>query len=460
MATRYDGTDVNTLDLEIANTPSTALARFASLAMLLRWNDEHPPGAEERQRNQAIYANWQHNRNPFIDHPEYISLIWGNVRLEKLTAAVVESGATDAYTMTLGSQPAADVIVTLSVTSASQISVSPASLTFTAANWNQPQTVTISAVNDTVHEPTLTARVQHAVASADPRYAALIPLEVTVTVTDDDPVISPTPLPITYGGPWDTLPTGFLGAGLGSPYAGSLGGDAGAGSAKFDSTGDQLTIGLSSAPATLSYQLKGNPSAGTATGGTFLVQQSADGVNFTTLRTVTNKDNTDQAFIDPLALTTRYVSFSYADKTSGNIQLDKLAITAAPQYLAWASSFGLSGADASAQNDYEHDGFVNLLDYALGGSPLANDRATIQPAVQPIAGNLRLTAIVRTSDAALVVVAETSTDIANAASWTTAGITTVPSVDQTGVPGGFTRVAYNVPGTGGPRFLHLRFTLN
>ena len=148
------------------------------------------------------------------------------------------------------------------------------------------------------------------------------------------------------------------------------------------------------------------------------------------------------------------------DKISGNIQLDKLAITAAPPYLAWASSFGLSGADASALTDYDRDGRANLLDYALGGSPLAGGSAAIQPAIQPIAGSLRLAAIVRTSDAALGVVAETTTDITNAASWTAAGVTTVASVDQTGVPGGFTRVAFDVPDTGGPRFLHLRFTLN
>ena len=30
----------------------------------------------ELNRNNVIYS-YQHNRNPFIDHPEYVALIWG-----------------------------------------------------------------------------------------------------------------------------------------------------------------------------------------------------------------------------------------------------------------------------------------------------------------------------------------------------------------------------------------------
>ncbi|NUR42326.1 MAG: ribonuclease, partial [Streptomyces sp.] len=27
-------------------------------------------------RNQVIYDTYQHNRNPFIDHPEWVEAIW------------------------------------------------------------------------------------------------------------------------------------------------------------------------------------------------------------------------------------------------------------------------------------------------------------------------------------------------------------------------------------------------
>ncbi|MBO9541081.1 endonuclease [bacterium] len=41
---------------------------------LLKWHREDPVDADERRRNEAIYK-LQKNRNPFIDHPEYVSAI-------------------------------------------------------------------------------------------------------------------------------------------------------------------------------------------------------------------------------------------------------------------------------------------------------------------------------------------------------------------------------------------------
>jgi len=113
-------------------------------------------------------------------------------------------------------------------------------------------------------------------------------------------------------------------------YSSDLGGDTGGSSARFDTTGDSLTIQFSSAPGGLTYNLKGNPSSGTATQGTFLVQNSADGVTYSTHRTVADKNNTDTAYSDTLPSTSRYVRFVYQTKTlgGGNIQLDKLALAA------------------------------------------------------------------------------------------------------------------------------------
>jgi hypothetical protein len=294
------------------------------------------------------------------------------------------------------------------------------------------------------------------VTSADARFAGYVPLEVTVTVTDDDPVITPIPLPLAYGGPWDPLPTGFQGTGLGTPYASSLGGDTNSGSAKFDSNGDQLVISLNAAPLTLSYQLEGNPS----TTGTFAVQESQDGITFTTVRTVTDKTSADQAFSDSLLATTRFVKFLYVSKVSGNIQLDKIAISAAPPFAAWASTFGLAGADAAMENDYDGDGLSNLAEYDLGSSPVSVDSAGYAPALAYSAQKLQLTANVRSSDAALAVSAQTSADITTPASWTSAGVSAMLNVDQTGVPSGFSRVTFEVDTTGGTqRFFRLAFTL-
>lgn len=48
------------------------------LNILLTWHAQDPVSPKEIAFNNAIY-NFQHNRNPFIDHPEYVATIWGNV---------------------------------------------------------------------------------------------------------------------------------------------------------------------------------------------------------------------------------------------------------------------------------------------------------------------------------------------------------------------------------------------
>ncbi len=45
--------------------------------ILLTWNTQDPVSPREIARNNGISAT-QHNRNPYIDHPEYVSMVWGS----------------------------------------------------------------------------------------------------------------------------------------------------------------------------------------------------------------------------------------------------------------------------------------------------------------------------------------------------------------------------------------------
>ena len=99
---------------------------------------------------------------------------------------VSEDGATDGYTVVLTSQPTADVTISITAGSGSQLSISPASLAFTAGNWNQEQTVIVSAVDDAVAEGPHTARVTHAAASTDSNYNGIALASVTAKITDND----------------------------------------------------------------------------------------------------------------------------------------------------------------------------------------------------------------------------------------------------------------------------------
>jgi len=47
-----------------------------AIQLLLRWNEQDPVSQKEINRNNVIYNDYQHNRNPFVDHPEYARMIW------------------------------------------------------------------------------------------------------------------------------------------------------------------------------------------------------------------------------------------------------------------------------------------------------------------------------------------------------------------------------------------------
>ncbi|WP_326560136.1 endonuclease [Micromonospora sp. NBC_01796] len=78
MAVRYEGGD-GWPNLEMNQSVNNGSNPYiGKLSVLLQWNRSDPPDAFEKRRNQVIYDEWQGNRNPFIDHPEWATAIWGN----------------------------------------------------------------------------------------------------------------------------------------------------------------------------------------------------------------------------------------------------------------------------------------------------------------------------------------------------------------------------------------------
>jgi endonuclease I len=74
-ATRYENT-VSGYPFAMFNGTSNQVFTTAFLNMLLSWSANDPVSAREIARNNAIYAR-QGNRNPYIDHPEYVNIVWG-----------------------------------------------------------------------------------------------------------------------------------------------------------------------------------------------------------------------------------------------------------------------------------------------------------------------------------------------------------------------------------------------
>ncbi len=76
MAVRYEGGD-DFPDLEPNDQVNNGSAPLMGrLSLLKQWNTQDPPDAFEQHRNQVIHDSFQHNRNPFIDHPEWVDAIW------------------------------------------------------------------------------------------------------------------------------------------------------------------------------------------------------------------------------------------------------------------------------------------------------------------------------------------------------------------------------------------------
>lgn len=104
--------------------------------------------------------------------------------VSKTSVSVNEAGTTDSYTVVLDNAPSADV--TVNVAGGADVAVSPSSLTFTTANWNTPQTVTVSAFNDNTVEGAHSGSITHTVTSADSNYNGLSVAGLSVAVTDND----------------------------------------------------------------------------------------------------------------------------------------------------------------------------------------------------------------------------------------------------------------------------------
>jgi endonuclease I len=91
MATRYEGGSGEP-DLEVVDYVNTSPnPKHGKLSQLILWNSQDPPDDFERNRNDVIYYQYQNNRNPFIDHPEYADAIWGDPNIIDVVDSVVDS---------------------------------------------------------------------------------------------------------------------------------------------------------------------------------------------------------------------------------------------------------------------------------------------------------------------------------------------------------------------------------
>jgi hypothetical protein len=104
-----------------------------------------------------------------------------------ISGNTTEGGGTATFSIVLGSQPTANVTVNFNSNDVTEGTTAGSSRTFTSANWNVPQSVTVTGVDDAAVDGNITyAIVFSATTSTDPLYSAITPANVVVVNTDND----------------------------------------------------------------------------------------------------------------------------------------------------------------------------------------------------------------------------------------------------------------------------------
>ena len=132
--------------------------------------------------------------------------------LSKTIATVSESGTTDTFTVVLKVPPLSNVVLEVSSGNTDEVTSGPARLTFTPDDWDQPQVVTVSGVDDnpaTVDgDQVVAVNVSVNAAWSDDAWDSLTSQQVSVTNQDNDvagSVLSKTAATVSESGTTDTF---------------------------------------------------------------------------------------------------------------------------------------------------------------------------------------------------------------------------------------------------------------
>lgn len=139
--------------------------------------------------------------------------------------------------------------------------------------------------------------------------------DVTVTVTQAHYVADFATLSFEFdGGKADIENTaGLTQSGLGGDYGSSP-------KLKFDNTDDYLILKFNERPGVLTFDIKGN----SFSGGTFTVQTSEDGEEYTDVATYSTLGDTETKTISNLGENVRYIKWIYTNKSNGNVALGNI----------------------------------------------------------------------------------------------------------------------------------------
>lgn len=172
-----------------------------AVELLLKWHRQDPVSEKERKRNDAVYKA-QGNRNPFIDYPDMAEHIWGNATAQGWSATQATDKIVlpvDGRSVNLGNASTSrtrifDVNietlgavspVSLSVTGKG-FSISPSSLSATAANAGATAQVSLTATSEGTYTGVLTVKCGDNVTTVPITAQAYDGVGLTVADISDD----------------------------------------------------------------------------------------------------------------------------------------------------------------------------------------------------------------------------------------------------------------------------------
>jgi len=232
---------------------------------------------------------------------------------------------------TTGNRRIASIAVTYS--SGSQQTISAPTFSLAEGTYNEAQTVVISCltVGATIYytidgnTPTTSSTTYtHPISitetttlKAIASYGTEISSVVSATYTIAALVVDYATLPFVFDGGKDNIGNvvGLTQSSLGTDYETYP-------KLKFDDSNDVLILKFNERPGTLSFDIKGN----SFSGGTFKVQTSIDGINYTDFITYTRLGATQSEAFNNLDESVRYIKWIYTNKSSGNVALGNIKL--------------------------------------------------------------------------------------------------------------------------------------
>ncbi len=109
MATRYEDV-ISSWSSDVLDGSSDQVYKTWYLDLMLAWHEADPVSQKEIDRNEAAYA-FQGNRNPFVDHPEYVSCIWGDDCSESSDPYISSSSASLSFSYYTGPSESQYILV-------------------------------------------------------------------------------------------------------------------------------------------------------------------------------------------------------------------------------------------------------------------------------------------------------------------------------------------------------------